>query len=199
MSCSAAARDTIEVEVRLGGFLEQHLGLVAHLLDDAAEMRIEFVAVDPAGCLADVDAQIRRPLDVGDDLDRRHDAAEIPGHRGLQGDHLEAPLLEVEGPLVVFVVAEDHVLGALQIHHQQDLGGTRDQFGDAGRHPGNTELDVGELDVELGAQFIGHQPNLPVTYCSVRSSSGRENICSVGLYSTSKPVRRSLSGFTSVV
>ena len=45
----------------------------------------------------------------------------------------------------------------------------------------------------------GHQPNFPVTYCSVRSSSGRENICSVGLYSTSKPVRRSLSGFTSVV
>ncbi len=27
--------DAVEVEVRLGGLLEQHLGLVAHLLDDA--------------------------------------------------------------------------------------------------------------------------------------------------------------------
>ena len=110
--CRAGA---VEVEVRLGRLLEQRLGLVAHLLDHAAQVRIELVPVDPSGRLADVDAQVRRALDVGDDLDRRHDGAEVDGDRRLQGDDPEAGLLEFDRLHVVGVVAEDHVLGALEV------------------------------------------------------------------------------------
>ena len=85
MSCSAAARGTVEVEVRLGRLLEQRLGLVAHLLDDAAQVRIELVAVDPPCRLADVDAEVGGALDVGEDLDRRHDGAQVDGDRAPAG------------------------------------------------------------------------------------------------------------------
>src|SRR5690606_293267 len=62
------------------------------------------------------------------------------------------------------------------------------------------ELVLGLVEVVVvGAAQLFHQPNLPVTYCSVRSSLGLEKILPVRAYSTSTPVRRSLSGFTSVV
>src|SRR5690606_28073918 len=73
------------------------------------------------------------------------------------------------------------------------------ELDDGGTEPGDAAADLVELGVELGAVIGRHQPNLPVTYCSVRSSSGLEKIFAVGLYSTSRPVRRSPSGFTSVV
>ena len=63
---------------------------------------------------------------------------------------------------VVLVVAEDHVLGGLEVHREQDIGGTRDQFGDPGRHSSDPGLDLVELQMELGTQLV-HQPNRPVT------------------------------------
>ena len=66
---------TVEVEIGLGGLLEEHLGLIAHLLDHTTQMRVELMAVDPACRLADVHAQVGGTLDVGDDLDRRDHGA----------------------------------------------------------------------------------------------------------------------------
>ena len=160
VECSGT--DPVEVEIGLGRLLEEHLGLIAHLLDDATQVRIEFVTVDAPSRLADVDAQIGGSLDVGDDLDRRHHRTEIAGNRRLQRDHLEAPLLEVEGTAVVLVVAEDHVVGALEVHREQDLRRTRDQFRDPCRHAGDPAADLVELLVECRAQVV-HQPNRPVT------------------------------------
>ena len=116
--------------VRLGGLAEQLLGLVAHLLDDAAQARIEAVAVDPPGRLAQVDGEVGRALDLGDDPQRGDDLAEVAGDGRLQGEHRVAALLELDALGVDLVVAEDHVLGALEVLAEQDLRGPRDVLGD---------------------------------------------------------------------
>ena len=85
--------------------------LGADLLDDAAQMGIEVVSVDPARRLADVDAQVGGALDLGDDLDRRDDSAKVTRHRRLERDDAEARLLEFERLGVDVGVAEEHVLG----------------------------------------------------------------------------------------
>ena len=114
MSSSAAARGVAR-QVGLGGLPEQLLGLVAHLLDDPPQARIEPVPVDAPGRLADVDGEVGRALDLGDDPQRGDDLAEVAGHRRLQGEHLVAALLELERPGVDLVVGEDHVLGAFEV------------------------------------------------------------------------------------
>ena len=43
------------------------------------------------------------------------------------------------------------------------------------------------LRLDDGRRLVAHQPNRPVTYCSVRSSSGLEKIFAVGSNSTSTP------------
>ena len=53
-------------------------------------------------------------------------------------------------------------------------------------------------DVLVRNRCLAH-PNLPVTYISVRSSEGLEKIFVVKSNSIRRPVRRSLSGLTSVV
>ena len=126
MSSSAAARAASLGEVRLGRLPEQLLGLVAHLLDDPAQPRVELVPVDPPGRLADVHGEVGRPLDLGDDPQRGDDLAQVAGHRRLQGEHPVAALLELERPGVDLVVGEDHVLGTLEVLAEQDLGGPRD-------------------------------------------------------------------------
>ena len=145
MACDELALQVVEVavhvperggpvgvvgEVGLGRLAEQLLGLVAHLLDDAAQPRVELVAVDPPGRLADVDGQVGRALDLGDDPQRGDDLAQVGGDRRLQGEHAVAALLEADAPGVDLVVGEDHVLGALEVLAEQDLGGPRDVLGD---------------------------------------------------------------------
>ena len=56
----------VDGEVRLGRLLVLLLRLIAHLLDHAAQLRIEVVTVDPARRLADVAAQVGRALDLGE-------------------------------------------------------------------------------------------------------------------------------------
>ena len=122
------------------------------------------MAVDAAGRLADVDAQVGRAFDVGDDLDRRHDGAQVAGHRRLQGDDAEARLLELQRSGVVGGVTVDHVLGRFEVEVEQHLGRPRDQFGHPGRHAGDADADLVEALVERLAQdlWLRHQPNRPV-------------------------------------
>ena len=49
-------------------------------------------------------------------------------------------------------------------------------------------LERVQLLLEVLARCPVNQPNLPVTYSSVRESSGMVKICSVGPNSTSSPV-----------
>ncbi len=90
------------------------------------------MTVDPASGFADVHAQVGRAFHVGDDLDRRHDGAEIDRHRSLKGDDPETRLLQLDGLDVVCVVAQDDVLRALEIAVEEDVGHPGHELGDAG-------------------------------------------------------------------
>src|SRR6478735_7614207 len=177
----------------------QLAGLLAHRGDDAAQLGVELVAPDPPGRLADVGAEVGRPLDLGDHPHQRHDHAQVGGHRRLQGDQPVAALLEIDRAGIDLVVAADQVVGTLEVAVEQDRRRPGDQLRDGGGEVGQLAASVLQLLMEALAQLLGHQPNLPEMYASVRSSLGVENIRDVRSTSTSTPVRRSLSWLTSVV
>ena len=55
--------------------------------------------------LGDVDRQVADPLEVGVDLDRRDDGAQVGGHRLVQGQQLEAAVVDLDVQLVDRLVA----------------------------------------------------------------------------------------------
>ena len=55
-----------------------------------------------------VDGQVPHPLQIGVDLDRRHDRAEIDRHRLVQREHPEAASVDFDMQLVDGVVARQH-------------------------------------------------------------------------------------------
>ena len=95
------------------------------------------MAVDAPRRFADVHGEVGRALDVGDDPQRGHDTAQVAGDRRLQREQLVAALFQLEGLGVDGIVAEDHVLGALEVLAEQDLRGMLDVLGDARRQPGD--------------------------------------------------------------
>ena len=132
--------------------------------------------------------QIVRPLDVRDHLQQCDDLTEVAGDRSLQREDAIAVLLEVERTGIDLVVALDDVVGTLEVAVEQHRGGSRDRLRHRRREPNQLGAGVVEIVVEALAQLV-HQPNLPVTYCSVRVSSGVEKIFAVRPNSTITPVR----------
>ena len=53
-------------------------------------------------------------------------AAQVAGHRLLEGEELVAALLDVEGQRVELVVALDELLGPVQVAVEQHRGAPRD-------------------------------------------------------------------------
>ena len=76
--------------------------------------------------LGDVDHEVAGALDLRGQPDRGDDGPQVAGHRLLQGEHLVAALLDVEGERVELVVALDEGLGAAEVVVEQDLGAARD-------------------------------------------------------------------------
>ncbi len=74
--------------------------------------------------------------------------AQVAGHRLLEGQHLVAALLDVEGERVERVVVLDELLGPLQVVGQQHLGAAGDALGDQGGQPDDVGSDLVELLVE---------------------------------------------------
>ena len=105
MSSRAAARRGVVLGVGVDGEAHQLLGLVAHLGGQPAQLRVEVVAVEPARRLGDVGAEVGRALDLGDDLHRGDDPAQVGRHRLLQREQRVAAVLEVDAALVEHVVA----------------------------------------------------------------------------------------------
>ncbi len=82
MSGSAARGASSYGDVGLDHVLVLLLGLVAHLLDRCPRsFGSSACAVDPPGRLADVAAQVGRPLDLRCELECRGQVAQVAGHR----------------------------------------------------------------------------------------------------------------------
>ena len=62
------------------------------------------------GRLGDIDREVADPLEVGVDLDRRDDRAQIGGHRLVQRQQLEASVIDLDVQLVDRAVAGEHML-----------------------------------------------------------------------------------------
>ena len=155
MAASFSTNASIAADVQL-------LRLLAHAADDAAQLRVEVVAVDATRGLADVAQQIGAALDLGDHLQQRDHLAQLAGHRRLEREDPDALLLEVDAALVDLLVAADEVLGAFQVAVEQHRGGARDQLDDQCSQP--RQLVAGRLElVVVGLAQLVHQPNLPVT------------------------------------
>ncbi len=94
--------------------------LLAHLHDDAAQPRRERGgAVDAAGALGDVDAQVRRTLDVAVGPQRGDDRPQVDGHGLLECEHAVALLFERHRHLVDLVVLVDDLLGTDEVEIEE--------------------------------------------------------------------------------
>ena len=131
--------------------------------------------VHPSPGLADVDGEVGRALDLGDDAHRRHDLAEVGGDRRLEGQHPVAALLERQAGDVHGVVGDDHLLGAGEVLGQQDVGRPQDVLGDPSGEPGDLRADPVELGVELVAEWLrrrlGHHVALVTGHRLLRPAS----------------------------
>ena len=65
--------------------------------------------------LGDVHALVAHPLGVADDLQERGHDAQVGGHRGLQGEQGQDPLVDLEVAAVDPVVVGDHERGELDV------------------------------------------------------------------------------------
>src|SRR5436190_1054615 len=138
--------------------------------------------------LRDVHALIAHSLDVLHHVQQRCDEPQVARHWRLRGEQGEDRLVDLEVAPVDHVVVGDHELGELDVLVLDRLDRAVERDGHEVEAVESALLEAGELGAEFGSRRGLHQPNFPVTYCSVRSSSGFVKILLVGPTSTSSPV-----------
>ncbi|MEZ5372577.1 MAG: hypothetical protein R2704_07550 [Microthrixaceae bacterium] len=153
----------VPLGVGLHGQPVQPCGLLAHRRDQAAQARRDRDAVDPPGCLGDVDRQVARALDLRHHADGRHDRPHVAGHRLLEGQHPVARLLHLHHQRIEHIVVVDDQLGLGQVDRQQRLGHPRDRLGDQRRHRHQLIGDLVQIIVKVLADVlsVGHGANHP--------------------------------------
>ena len=86
----------------------QHLARQPRHLDDLGLGRDRPALVQPLGRLGDVDRVVAHPLEVVGDLERGGEHPEVAGHRLLEGEEVDALLLDLDLHAVDDPVARDH-------------------------------------------------------------------------------------------
>src|SRR3954447_9119039 len=138
--------------------------------------------------LRDVHALIAHALDVLHHVKQRGDQPQVGGDGRLRREQRQDGLVDLQVAAVDDVVVGDHELGELDVLMMDRLDRAvqgRDHQIEALERP---SLEAREPLAILVSGLELHQPNFPVTYCSVRSSSGVVNIFWVGPTSTSSPL-----------
>jgi hypothetical protein len=137
--------------------------------------------------LGDRHALVAHALDVLDEVQQRGDEPQVARHGRLTGQQGEDPLVDLEVATVEAVVVEDDDLGELDVLVLQRFEHAVELL-DHHLDPAQRRLlEAFELLLEVLAPLAAHQPNFPVTYSSVRLSSGVENILSVAACSIISP------------
>ena len=179
-----APRLCVAPDERLEGVGEHVAGEPRHL-DDLGLRRDATEARQPAGRLGDVDRVVAHPLEVVRDLERGGQHPEVPCHRLLEGQQVDAHLLELDLHLVDDPVAGDDTLGLGAVALEERLDGQSQGGLRLTRHRQEADLDLAQVVVKVPVG-LGH-PNLPVMYASVRSCAGAVKSCSVSPNSMSSP------------
>ena len=176
--------------------------LVAHALDELEHLRIRRRLMSGQGHeLRHVHALVAHPLDVLDHVQQRRDDAQVAGHRRLEREQRQDPLVHLQIAAVDAVVVGDHHARELDVLVLDGL----ERAVERGRH----EVEASErgslqsrelfLEVRSGGVRQRHYPTFPVTYASVRESAGFVKIFSVSSNSTTRPVRFCSSSSSSTV
>ena len=132
-----------------------------HLRDDVPNLRGHRDLREPhPGDLRDMQGQVAHALQVGHQVQRRDQYAQIGGHRLLPGDHLERALVELLTQRVDVGVVGDHPFGPGEVAVEQRLGrpfhGIVDQLG----HGVERLADV----VEFVVVNIAHLMSIPLGF-----------------------------------
>ena len=114
--------------------------------------------------LADVHALVAHPLDVLDDVQQRGDEAQVGGHRRLEREQRQDPLVDLEVAAVDAVVVGDHHRRELGVARLDHLERAVDRLEDEVEPAERRDLELLELLLEVPPRVVGtHQPTLPVT------------------------------------
>ena len=122
-----------------------------------------------------------------DQVQQRRDQPQVAGNRRLPGEQREDALVDLEIAPVEAVVVEDHDRGELDVLVLERLEHAVELLDDHVDPAERGLLEPAQLLLEVLAPLAAHQPNFPVTYSSVRLSSGVEKILSVAACSTISP------------
>ncbi len=110
------------------------------------------------GPLGDVFGEVGHPLQVGVDLERRRDAAQVDRHRLVQRQHLEALLFDLVLLLVDLGVARDHFQGEPDLAALQGPDGLVNRFLDGGGHRQDVALQVVKVPLQVFRHALGPPP-----------------------------------------
>ena len=109
----------------------------------------------PQADLGDAFGVVADALEFGGDLNDGYQAAQIGGHRGLQGDQVDAFLFKFDLEVVDLVVLIDDGLGAVEIAILEGVDGAHDGLFDHATEKQQVVLDLLKLLCVLGP---GHFP-----------------------------------------
>ena len=103
----------------------------------------------PLSRLGDVDGQIAHAFEIGVDLDRRDDRPQVDGHRLVQGEQLEAAVVDFDVQAVDRVVADEHAFDQLQVALDEGAYGEPDAVFREATHLEQPGLQDIELVLEM--------------------------------------------------
>ena len=157
-------RDVAQHE-RLLGLRDLRAGELAHLEDALEHLLVgRRLVADQRQHLGDVHALVAHPLGVLDHVQQRRDGPQVAGHRRLQRQQREDPLVDLEEAAVDAVVVVDHDRGQLDVLVLERLQRAVERVDDEVERAERLLLEAAQLVLEVDARVLGHrQPTLPVT------------------------------------
>ena len=133
-----------------------------HLLRDLGHAREQLLVGDRAVVdvaarrFGDVHRQIADPLEVGVDLDRRDDDAQVDRHRLLQGQELEGAIVDAHLAGVDVAVADRHLVERVQVAD----GEAADGLGQPRRHRRALQLQLALELVDAGLEVASRRSHV---------------------------------------
>jgi predicted HD phosphohydrolase len=121
------------------------------------------VLVQLEHALADVHAQIPHALEVGHELERHGDEAQVGRDRLAPREHAKALVVDLDLEPVDLAVELDRLLRQVAVALHERADAALEHLLDLGPHQEELLVDLAELRLVLAVGVLPrHQPNLPV-------------------------------------
>src|SRR5262245_49747251 len=101
------------------------------------------------GSFRDVDREVADALEIGVDLDRRHDRAKVGGHRLVERQQLETAAVDFDVKLVDWLVAAEHGFDQIDVTAHKSVDRRANAFFRQTAHFEQTPLKRLELLLEM--------------------------------------------------